>query len=201
MFEYIRGKLTLATVDKAVVDVGGIGYLLFIPFNTLARLPSLKEEVFFYLTSVIREDSYRNFGFLTSEERDLFEKVSNVSGIGPKTALALIGHLERGTLETAIRVGDHLLLSKIPGIGKKTAERLIVDMRDKIEKQAQKGSKTSSGAPLSREIDTTIHDAINALLHLGYKAPRAQFAVKKALEQFDGQVDLSALITAALRET
>ena len=192
MFDYIKGTLTCARQDKVVVDVGGIGYSILIPFNAFFHLPSPGEEVFFYIASVIREDSHRNFGFLNMEERDLFEKVSAVSGIGPKTALSLIGHLERKTLEMALHSGDSALLTKIPGIGKKTAERLIIELRDKItSSKINKISESPSGHPT--------HDAIRALMHLGYRAAQAERAVQQALKSCDQHVQLDALITAALR--
>src|SRR5437879_235739 len=102
MLEYIRGKLTESSPEKAVVEVGGIGYRLSIPFNSFAKLPALGKEVQLYIYSHIREDSHRYFGFLTTEERDLFEEFNLISGVGPKTALALIGHIELQDLFFAV---------------------------------------------------------------------------------------------------
>mgnify|MGYP000412740158 CR=1 FL=1 len=138
MLEYIKGTLATINPHKAVVDVNGVGYLLHIPLSAFSAMPPLGKEIIFYISSIIREDSHKNFGFLTLEERDLFEKISTVSGIGPKTALALIGHLDSRALETAITTANTTILSKIPGIGKKTAERLIVELRDKVLKGLKK---------------------------------------------------------------
>ena len=102
MFEYIRGKLTVATPERATIEVGGLGYRLYIPFNCYTKLPAIGKEVLLFVYAHIREDSHRYFGFLTEQERDLFEQLNAISGVGPKTALALIGHMELAELYLAI---------------------------------------------------------------------------------------------------
>lgn len=195
MLEYIKGILVDAAPEKAVIDVNGIGHALFIPLSTYSSLPQVGEEVMLYISSVIREDSHRHFGFLSKEERNLFEMVSDVSGIGPKTALALIGHLSSADLESAITHANVNLLSKIPGIGKKTAERLIVEMRDKIHKKLK---SVGPAIPVKGK-DCLTNDAMNALMNLGYNTLQAQKAVQKALTTFDAPPPLNELITSALR--
>lgn len=197
MFEYIKGTLIEITPQKAVVDVQGVGYLLYIPLSSFSKSPPVGEEVLFYISSVIREDSHRNFAFLTREERDLFEKIGDVSGIGPKTALALIGHLDSIDLETAITTANVTLLSKIPGIGKKTAERLIVEMRDKILKGLKQAPLPSTLKTVKSE-DRIVNDALSALIHLGYNSLQAQQAIKKALTHFKEEPLLGELIKTAL---
>ena len=197
MFEYIKGTLVEISPQKAVVDVNGMGYLLYIPLSSFSAAPPIGEEVIFYISPVIREDSYRNFAFLSCEERDLFEKISDVSGIGPKTALALIGHLDSTNLETAITTANVTLLSKIPGIGKKTAERLIVELRDKILKGIKKMPLPSSSKTLKPE-DRVINDALSALINLGYNSLQAQQAIKKALTHYDDPPPIGDLIKTAL---
>ncbi|MGE0197553.1 MAG: Holliday junction branch migration protein RuvA [Simkaniaceae bacterium] len=197
MFEYIKGTLIEITPQKAVVDVQGVGYLLYIPLSSFSKSPPVGEEVLFYISSVIREDSHRNFAFLTREERDLFEKIGDVSGIGPKTALALIGHLDSIDLETAITTANVTLLSKIPGIGKKTAERLIVEMRDKILKGLKQAPLPSTLKTVKSE-DRIVNDALSALIHLGYNSLQAQQAIKKALTHFKEEPPLGELIKTAL---
>ena len=170
MFDYIKGALISLTPHQAVVDVGGIGYLLYTPLSAFSAMPPIGEKILFYISSVIREDSHKNFGFLTREERDLFEKISAVSGIGPKTALALIGHLDSLALESAITTANSHLLSKIPGIGKKTAERLIVELRDKV----LKGLKKSPLSPSSKQEiseETTLIILLFAVLTVGILIP------------------------------
>ena len=137
-------------------------------------------------------------GFLNRKERDFFEKLSDVSGIGPKTALSLIGHMDSSALEEAISSANIFLLSKVPGIGKKTAERLIVELKDKI-KTGFKGDLPSVNGTEVKEEDNTVSDALNALMNLGYNTMQAQKAIKKALEHTGETPELSKLITTALK--
>ncbi len=197
MFEYIKGILTEATPSKVTLETHGVGYLLFIPLNNYTKLPQIGTPLTLFISSVIREDSHKYFGFLTREQRDLFESIIDVSGIGPKTGLTLLGHMEINDLQLAISQGNATLLSKIPGIGKKTAERLIVEMRDKMNKLNHTLSTHPLASPIS-EIGI-IADAISALIHLGYNPANAQKAVKKVLDTPSPETDLGKLITAALR--
>jgi holliday junction DNA helicase RuvA len=190
MYEYMKGKLSHATPTQVTLDLGGIGYALSIPLSNYSKLPRLGEEVLFYLSLVIREDAHTLYGFLTRTERDLFLKLTSISGVGPKTALALIGHMEASDLQLAISQSNINLLCKIPGIGKKTAERLVVEMRDTLKK-----------APLVdlKEADGPVSDALSALIHLGYNPLQAQKALKAAVANSKEELDLPKLITAALR--
>jgi len=198
MFEYIKGILVEISPQKAVVDVSGVGYSLLIPLSTYAKTPPIGEEVLFYISTIIREDSHKNFAFITKQERDLFDKFSAVSGIGPKTALSLVGHMDHSDLETAITNANVPLLSKIPGIGKKTAERLIVEMRDKIQKGSKDAPSLLSNNSLSPK-DRVINDALSALINLGYNSLNANRAIKKALTHFDSDdLEVSTLIKTAL---
>ena len=198
MFDYIKGTLISLKPQAAVVDVGGLGYLLHTPLSTFSAMPPIGQEITFYIFTIIREDSHKNFGFLTAAERDLFEKISGVSGIGPKTALALIGHLDRRALESAITSANTVLLSKIPGIGKKTAERLIVELRDKVlNGLTQMELKPLKQQELSAS-DQMIHDAHSALINLGYHTIKAQQAIQKALSHESPPDNLSTLIHRAL---
>lgn len=198
IFEYIKGTLISINPHKAVVDVGGIGYLLHIPLSAFSAMPPIGNEIIFYISSVIREDSHKNFGFLNLEERDLFEKISGISGVGPKTALALIGHLDTQALESAITTANSTILSKIPGIGKKTAERLIVELRDKVLKGLKKSPLKATPQKELSEDDQKMNDALSALMNLGYNSLQAQQALKKALSNFKETPELSILIRTAL---
>lgn len=201
MFEYIKGTLAALQPHKAVVDVNGIGYFLHTPLSAFSAMPPIGKEITFYISSVIREDSHKNFGFLSVEERDLFEKISAVSGIGPKTALALIGHLDAQALESAITTANSTLLSKIPGIGKKTAERLIVELRDKVLKELKKSPLPTTPQKGLSEEDQTVNDALSALMNLGYNSLQAQQAIKKVLAESKNAPELSTLIRLALSKT
>lgn len=194
MYEYLKGMLIETSMSKAIIDVQGVGYSLLIPFNNFSKLPSAGATALFYISFVVREDSQRLYGFLTQQERDLFESLLEVSGIGPKIALCLVGHMEIRDLQTAISQGNIQQICKIPGIGKKTAERLIVDMRDKITKGME-----SSQASSQVEERGTAADAVSALINLGYHSSQAQKAIKIAIDQMKGEPELAKLITAALR--
>lgn len=189
MYEAINGILKTKEPVRAVVETGGIYYRLLIPFSAFAKLPELNKSVFFYLSFIVREDSQTLYAFLEKEERDLFERLTQVSGIGPKTALGIVGHMEIDTFHRAILSSDTILLSKIPGIGKKTAERLIIEMRDHLK--GGKGNFVSS--------PSLIGDAMQALINLGYNLPSAKKAIDAAMQEHK-ETDLAKLIASALRK-
>jgi holliday junction DNA helicase RuvA len=191
VYTYLKGILKQATPLFAILDVQGVGYLLSIPLSTYAKLPAMGASLLLFVSFVVREDAHRLFGFLREEERDLFETFIALSGIGPKTALALIGHIELCDLQAAIAQGNSTYLCKIPGIGKKTAERLIVEMKDKM-------GKIFGGKEILPQ-QKGVSDAISALIHLGYNAAHAQKAVQASLKNSPTEVELSQLITSALR--
>jgi Holliday junction DNA helicase RuvA len=194
MYESIKGQLIDKNPLKAVVETGGIGYRLTIPLSTYTRLPALEKPIQLFLSQVVREDSNTLYAFLLKEERDLFEVLITVSGIGPKTALAIVGHMELGMFQRAVQNSDVRVLSKIPGIGKKTAERLVIEMRDKF-----KGGKKDKPIALEHA-DGIVGDAMNALLHLGYNPLEAQKAVLAAVDERKDEKDLGKIITAALQK-
>lgn len=194
MFESIQGILREKEPLKAIVEANGIGYRLSIPLSTYTRLPACEKSVLLYLSQVIREDAHTLYAFLAKEERDLFETLITLSGIGPKTAATIIGHMELSAFQRAIAAADVRLLSKIPGIGKKTAERLVIEMRDKFKGKKEKGTPISLSSA-----DSLIGDAMNALVNLGYNPLEAQKAVQKAIEEKE-ETDLGRLITKALQK-
>jgi Holliday junction DNA helicase RuvA len=193
MYESIKGILIDKTPQKAVIEIGGIGYRLSIPLSTYTRLPDLGKNLQLFLSQVVREDSQTLYAFLIKEERDLFETLITLSGIGPKSALSIIGHLEIQAFQRAIAAADVRLLSKIPGIGKKTSEKLVIEMRDKFK--TTKG-KTTTLTPA----DGIMGDAMSALLNLGYNPLEAQKAVQAVLEERKEESDLGKIITAALQK-
>lgn len=198
MFAYIKGLLIQATPVYAIVETGGVGYKIFIPATLLAKLPQIQEQVILYTSFVIRENSQALYGFLTHQDLDLFDALLNVSGIGPKTALSLIGHLSIQDLQAAVHHNDITTISKVPGIGKKTAERLIIEMRDKMAAFAP----TDPSDFVVRVKDPhaqKINDAMSALINLGYNQITAQKAIKKTLKDNSEDLELSDLITSALQ--
>ena len=198
MYDYIKGTLTSITPTKITINVNGIGYLLHIPLSAYCNLPQINSPVTCFTSFIIREDSHTLYGFLLKQERDLFEMVITVSGIGPKTGLTLIGHLDINHFNSAIASSNIRLISKVPGIGKKTAERLIIEMRDKI-KIIEKDIIPSKSS-INRSDDSYVSDALNALLNLGYNHIQAQKAINKAVEENKSENDIGKLISLALKK-
>jgi len=193
MYEHIRGTLSYICPEYFVIDTNGIGYKIFIPVNLYTQNIQLSQEICLFVSFVVREDSMKLFGFQTKDDRNFFEKLCAVSGIGTKTALSLIGHVESSNLKLAIQTGNTLLLNKIPGIGKKTAERIIYELGDKIHK-LKLDSKTTSNENFSH----IASDALTALINLGYNHTQAQKALQKALDASPKELPLPKLITRAL---
>lgn len=192
MYDYLIGIITSITQEGITLEVNGIGYRLFATATTCAELQERNTATKLYVSFVIREYSQSLYGFLSQEERNLFEALLNVSGIGPKIALALIGNINPQDLASAVLQKDISTLCKIPGIGKKTAERLLVELKDTLaEFQFQtldtKGSQTA-------------RDAVSALINLGYSQFAAQKAVKKAVEKHGDTKELPYLISLSLKE-
>lgn len=203
MITFVRGTLISSTPLSAIVDVGGLGYEVSIPVTTAEKLPSSGQSVKLFTLAVYREDSQSLFGFATAEERDFFRLlVERVSGVGPKVALSIMSKLSLPMLRGAIAGGDVALLAKCPGIGRKTAERLVIELKDKVVAAGQTALLTgatagATGAPEGG--DNRIQDAVLALMTLGYKAADADKAVRKALAAADPEVSSEELIKAALR--
>lgn len=186
-----------ATPSEVVLDVGGIGYRILIPVSTYPRLPSLGENVLLHTSHVVREMSQTLYGFLSKEERSFFEKVTGVSGIGPKLALSLVAHLSIDEMQVAISRNDVAAICQVPGIGKKTAQRLIIELRDKCGK-----TPLPSDFAINHKSDPQsqkVADGISALINLGYNQATAHKAITKSLSQLPESIDLSALITDALK--
>ena len=195
MYESIRGIAQRKNAQPDVVECGGISYRLAIPLSTYTRLPAIESPVTLFLSLIVREDAHILYGFLQKEERDLFELLLTISGIGPKTAAAIIGHMDVSSFQRAIASADIRLLSKMPGIGKKTAERLVIEMRDKFKVKGK-----SAKCPLAASVGGIIGDAMNALINLGYNALDAHQAVQAAIKTNPDETDLGRLITAALQQ-
>jgi Holliday junction DNA helicase RuvA len=195
---FIKGKLVQSGPMSVVLEAGGLGYKVFIPPSVFTKLPPLQEEVILHTSFVVRELSHTLYGFLTLEDRSLFEALMDVTGVGPKTALNLIGNLTPYELSIAITNHDIATISKVPGIGKKTAERLIMEMRDKISSllphDPSDYAVKSSDPHLQK-----ISDAMSTLINLGYNQMTAEKAIKKTLKDISEPINLSDLITVALK--
>lgn len=199
MFAHIEGILAENTASEAIVEINGIGYQILIPASALRHLPHQGKKIKFYTSFVIREFSQTLYGFISRQERDLFEVLMNVSGIGPKTALSVIGHLPLQDFQTAVARNDIVTITRVPGIGKKTAERLIIEIRDKLPNLFQK-SPSEYLLDVPKDADANkIRDAMSALMNLGYAQNKAQTAIEKTIKDTSEGIDLASLITQALK--
>ena len=176
MIALLRGALIEKHPNQAIVEAGGVGYDVTIPVSTFTHLPELGAEVRLRIHTHVREDSLALYGFLTQDEKTLFEKLISVSGIGPTLAVKILSGLAAGDLTLAIRRGEVAMLVKVPGVGKKTAERMVLELRDKLPVPGG----DESGAPVAEALSPIDQDVLSALLNLGCPRPQAEAAVRKA---------------------
>jgi Holliday junction DNA helicase RuvA len=174
MIAHLRGKLIAKHPNQAVVEAGGVGYDVTISVSTFSDLPAEGSETALFIHTHVREDALALFGFLRNGEKQLFEKLISVSGIGPKLAITVLSGMSADALVAALRAGDSAALTRIPGIGKKTAERMVLELRDKVEKLATGPATTLPAATPVEE------DVISALVNLGYQRAAAEKALAAA---------------------
>lgn len=199
MITSVSGILVSATPLCAVIETGGIGYEINIPVTTAERLPQPGQAARLHTLAVYREDTQTLYGFATTEERDFFRLlVEKVTGVGPKMALSVMSKLSLPTLKSAIVSGDVGLLAKCPGIGKKTAERLVIELRDKLSPSGSGVLVTPADAPAAPAADNRVNDAVLALTALGYKAADADKAVRQAWIALGPKATTEGLIKKAL---
>ena len=179
MIARLRGKLLEKQPNFALVDVGGVGYGVTIPVSTFSQLGQPGGEVSLHTYTHVREDSLALFGFATGGERELFEKLLTVSGIGPRLAVTILSGVPIEELTTAIRAGDAKRLTRIPGVGRKTGERMVVELREKLGALDEVGAEGAEG----NLGGTTQQDVISAMLNLGCTRDAARKAVRKAVEE------------------
>jgi holliday junction DNA helicase RuvA len=199
MITSISGTLVSATPLSAIIETGGLGYEIHIPVTTAERLPQPGQSVRLHTLAVYREDSQTLYGFASEEERNFFRLlVEKVTGVGPKMALSVMSKLSLPTLKSAIASGDVGLLAKCPGIGKKTAERLVIELRDKLNPADLGVVVTNKADPSAPITDNRVNDAVLALTALGYKAADADKAVRQAWIALGPKASIEALIKKAL---
>ncbi len=178
MIAQLRGTLVEKHPNQVIVDIGGVGYDVTIPVSTFSALPDAGAIVTLRIHTHVREDALSLFGFATKEEKTLFEKLTAVSGIGPKLAITVLSGLAAPDLTAAIRGGHVEKLVRIPGVGKKTAERMILELRDKLDAMVgTAGAPVPASAPAASDIEL---DVISALVNLGCQRPAAEAAMQKA---------------------
>ncbi len=180
MIALVRGTLAYKSTDHVIIDVGGVGYRLFIPLSTFYSLPETGEASLYTHTHV-REDALLLYGFLTLDEKNLFGILIGISGIGPKLAINILSHIPVADLKNAIAAGDVKRLSGLPGIGKKTAERLVLELKDKVGPVDATLTTAGASSLTGQSSGDLINDVISALVNLGYKDSQA----RKVLENME----------------
>jgi len=189
MIAHVRGRLISKHPNQAIVEAGGVGYDVAITIPTFSDLPPVGSEVALHIHTHVREDVIALFGFLRADEKQLFEKLITVSGIGPKLAITILSGMPTVEMVGAIRANDHARLTRIPGIGKKTAERMCVELRDKLE--------GFGAAQVAASVSAAEEDVISALTNLGYQRALAEKAVERAVASV-GRENFDAIFRAAL---
>jgi len=189
MIAHLRGRLISKRPGQTIVEAGGVGYDVAISVPTFSELPAVGSEVALHIHTHVREDALALYGFLRAEEKQLFEKLITVSGIGPKLAITILSGMATADMVGAIRANDFARLTKIPGVGRKTAERMCVELRDKLE---------GFGAPQPVATHSAVEeDVISALTNLGYQRAVAAKALERAA-QSAGRDNFDAIFRAAL---
>ncbi len=190
MIARLTGALEEKTPDQLIINVNGVGYQVFVSLQTFYRLPALHESVSLQIHTHLREDALLLYGFLEEKEKESFLLLKGVSGIGPRLALNILSGIPVDELENALRSSDVTRLVAVPGVGKKTAERLVVELREKV------GAFTS-GQGVPGEQTSVSAEAISALVNLGYRYAEAEKAVRAALQR--GAASIADLIRESLR--
>ena len=199
MITFLRGKLIEALPTQAVVEVQSVGYAVLIPLSSFDKLPAPGGEVQLLTHLAIRDDAHVLYGFMTAAERDLFRLlIHNVSGIGPKIALNILSGMNPVALRGAVANGDVKALSQISGVGKKTAERIVVELKDKIG--AAGAWEASSARRSLSDADQKVNDAVLALMALGFKQPEAHEAIRASQAVLGPQASVEDLVRASLKK-
>jgi Holliday junction DNA helicase RuvA len=201
MIGRLTGRIAACEPGTVLIDVGGVGYSLQIPLSTYYHLAGRSDgTVSLHVHTHVREDALVLFGFATGAERAAFERLVQISGVGPRMALAVLSGIGVDELERAVLDGDRDRLQRIPGIGRKTAERILLELRDRLEREARRGPRpTEEPAAGVEDSEGAIrHDALSALENLGYTRDAARKAVDRAATALEGQPTLEQLLKAAL---
>lgn len=187
MIGFVRGKLVVKSPPHLTVDVGGVGYDIEAPMSTFYTLPAVGSDVRLLTHLVVREDAHILYGFGTQEERALFRNLLKVSGVGPKIALAILSGVSVEGFATCVKLQDAAALTRIPGVGRKTAERLLIEMRDRLDALSV---AAAAGAPLQNGASQTEGEAWSALVALGYKPAEVTLMLKPFAGQGASTEDL-----------
>jgi len=193
MISQIRGRLAYKSPEEIVIDVHGVGYGIKVPLSTFYELPGIGEEILLLIYTYVREDSLHLYGFLTPKEKELFRLLIGVSGVGPKLAINVLSGISAGELERALKDEDLVRLTRIPGVGRKTAERMLLELKDKVV------VSETTVVPGIRGKEEMIKDALSALVNLGYAKGKAEGAIKGVLQEKEDALSLEELLRESLR--
>ena len=197
MIAHIQGRLHFKSPEYLVVDVEGMGYEIHVPLTTFYELPGVGNIVALHIHTHVREDVLQLYGFQSQDEKALFVRLIRVAGIGPRLAVNILSGIAPAEMAETVHQGNVARLISIPGVGRKTAERIMVDLRDKLPALAP-GQEVVSATEQSPS-EAVVEDALSALLNLGYKKGVAQRAVEKATKRLQGEASLENLLKESLR--
>lgn len=197
MYEYIRGQFQGISKDYVVIELNNIGYKIFTSGNTMSNMPKVGEEVLLYLEQIVREDFIGLYGFTTREELEMFKLLLSINGVGAKAALSLLSISTVNNLKYAIMMGDEKHITRAPGIGKKTAQRIILELKDKLkpDELTSEDGELIEGINDNSDYSFNINETLSALMALGYTEKEAQ----KALEKVDRTLSIENMIKESLK--
>ncbi|MBA2378388.1 MAG: Holliday junction branch migration protein RuvA [Blastocatellia bacterium] len=198
MIAFLSGKLLEKQANSVILDVAGVGYDVTIPLSTFYELGEVGSDVQLRIYTHVREDAIQLFGFRTERERDIYLKLLSVQGVGAKSAITMLSGMNADEIVAAIRTNNLAKLTAIPGVGKKTAERLVVELRDKVAELAAGDSSSARAANAASDADSDFDDALSALVNLGYQKHAAESALQKAREN-GTEPGVQKLLRAALQ--
>ncbi|EJT6663482.1 MAG: Holliday junction branch migration protein RuvA [Clostridium perfringens] len=197
MYEYIRGQFQGISKDYVVIELNNIGYKIFTSGNTMSNMPKVGDEVLLYLEQIVREDFIGLYGFTTREELEMFKLLLSINGVGAKAALSLLSISTVNNLKYAIMMGDEKHITRAPGIGKKTAQRIILELKDKLkpDELTSEEGQLIEGINDNSDYSFNINETLSALMALGYTEKEAQ----KALEKVDKKLSIENMIKESLK--
>jgi len=195
MIAHLSGKILEKETDRVVIDVGGVGYEVGIPLSTFYELGEVGSDISLRIHTNVREDAIQLFGFKTARERDLYLQLISVQGVGAKSGVTLLSGMSADEIILAVRSGNITKLTSIPGVGKKTAERLIVELRDKV---VSIGTESTTSAALPSGENAVVDDALSALVNLGYQKAAAEKALQQAMKE-GAEMSVQKLLRSSLQ--